>query len=126
MHIAIARYVVLKACIYIAELIIPLSNVFTQFYGKLVKTLPMNDAIFIASLYEQNLFPGNTKDTVEAKTTECDKAMWFLDNIIKHGNNISDTNFCKLLCVMEKSDFKATQRLAKEINKEMGKKVKGS
>ena len=86
----------------------------------------MNDATFIASLYQQKLFPGNTKDTVKAKETERDKAMWFLDNTIKHGNNISDTNFCKLLCVMEKSDFEATQCLAKEINKEMEKKVKGS
>ena len=86
----------------------------------------MNDATFIASLYEQKLFPGNTKDTVGAKKTECDKAMWFLDNVIQHGDNISDTNFFKLLCVMEKSDFGATQCLAKEINKEMEKKVKGS
>ena len=86
----------------------------------------MNDATFIASLYEQRLFPGNTKETVGAKTTECDKAMWFLDNIIQHDNNISDTNICKLLCVMERSGFEATQCLAKEINKEMKKKVKGT
>ena len=86
----------------------------------------MDDATFIASLHKQKLFPGDAKDTVESKTTKRRKAMWFLDNVIQHGINVSDTNFHKLLCVMENSDFEATQCLAKEIKKEMKKKVKGT
>ena len=60
----------------------------------------MDDTKFIASLNTQNLFPGDTKDKVQAKNTTCEKAMCFLDNIFKDG---SDVYFNKLLSVMEKS-----------------------
>ena len=40
------------------------SEVFKEFYSKLVKTLPMNDALFIAELYSRDLLPDDVIEHV--------------------------------------------------------------
>ena len=59
------------------------SEVFKEFYSKLVKTLPMNDAIFIAELYSRDLLSDDLKEHIELLTTEGRKVMYFLDHVIK-------------------------------------------
>jgi len=58
------------------------SKVFQHFYAKLVKTLPMNDAVFIHELFSANLLPGDVNNLVESRPTRASKAAYFLDQMI--------------------------------------------
>jgi len=78
------------------------ADVFREFYSKLVQMLPMDDAYFIASLYSNNLLPGNLKDEVKSKPTRADKVSHFLDKMIEPSIKSGiDTTFYGLLKVME-------------------------
>ena len=79
----------------------------------------MDNPVFIATLYTQQLLPDNTKDEVEAKRTKHEKANYFLDTVIIRGIDINDTYFKKLLDVMERKEFKPLQHLAKKIKDEV-------
>jgi len=91
-------------------------EVFRQFYSKLVNILPMDDATFIAELYQHNLLPGNLKDLISAQLTQKNKVAYFLDNAIKpsvtSGVGIS---FSDLLTVMENSEYDNVKTLSKQI-----------
>ena len=92
------------------------SEVFKQFYAKLVKTLPMNDAVFVAELFSSDLLPGNLMDQIKAKETRADKAMCFLDGKIHPDISIDDyRSFDKLLDIMEESDNDTAKNLAEKI-----------
>ena len=41
------------------------SEVFQHFYSKLVKTLPMDDAVFTAELFSNDLLPGDLKNQLK-------------------------------------------------------------
>ena len=82
---------------------------------QLIDTMPMDDATFIAILDSQGLFPNNTKQAVLATKTKCGRASYFLDNVITPGIDHNDTYFKELLSVMENSEFKPLQDLAKRI-----------
>ena len=58
------------------------SEVFQQFFVKLIKILPMDDPLFTAELFTCDLLPGNLKQKIEAKETRVDKATCFLDDKI--------------------------------------------
>ena len=74
---------------------------FKLFYPKLVVTLPMNDAIFIATLYSQSLLPGNLKDRVRKLDTNPEKTAHFLDHVIQPAITVgSNTSFYTLIEVM--------------------------
>ena len=94
----------------------PLGKIVRQFYEQLVKTLPMDNPVFIASLNTQELFPDDTKDAVEAKETKYEKAKYFLDVC---GIDYDDTYFKKLLNVMESSEYRPVQSLANKIKDEV-------
>ena len=74
------------------------TKVFQKFYSKLVKTLPMNDVIFIAELYSRDLLSNDLKEHIESLSTSARKASYFLDHVIKPSVTSS---FDKLLNVME-------------------------
>ena len=97
----------------------PLGRIVRQFYEQLVKTLPMDNPVFIASLNTQELFPDDTKEAVEAKETKDEKAKYFLDAVIICGIDYDDTYFKKLLNVMESSEYRPVQSLAKKIKDEV-------
>jgi len=59
------------------------SKVFQQYYAKLVKSLPMDNVVFIAELFSANLLPDDVKDVVDSKLSQASKASYFLDHIIK-------------------------------------------
>ena len=90
------------------------SEVFQQFYVKLVRKLPMDDPLFTAELFTCGLLPGDLKQQIKAEKTRAHKATCFLDDRINSdvsvGNSIS---FNKLLDVMEK--YNGLKELAEEI-----------
>jgi len=89
--------------------------VFKQFYSRLVQTLPMNDAVFIAELFSNNLLPDDLKSQLNSQETPADKATHFLDRVIKPSLTISSTNFNEFLNVMEDSEYQHIKELAKQI-----------
>ena len=92
------------------------TKVFQKFYATLVKTLPMNNAIFMAELYSRDLLPDNLKEHVESLATSAKKASYFLDYVIKPSVTIGDASrFDDLLNVMEDSEYQGVKELAKLI-----------
>jgi len=92
------------------------SEVFKQFYAKLVKTLLINDGGFVAELYSSGLLPGSLKNQIKAEKTPEDKAMCFLDGKINPDISIGDfTSFDKLLNVMEECENDSVNILAANI-----------
>ena len=90
--------------------------VFKQFYAKLVKTLPMDDSIFIVELYSSGLLPDKLRHQIQLKCTSTDKAMCFLDGKIKPDISKGDfTSFNKLLNVMEECESDSVKILAADI-----------
>ena len=91
-------------------------EVFQQFYSKLVKTLPMDDAVFTAELFSNNLLPGNLKSQMKSEKTSADKAVLFLDSVIEPSvTSDGGSSFDKLLHVMEDSEYQHVKELAEEI-----------
>ena len=91
------------------------SEVFQQFYSKLVETLPMDDPNFTAKLYSARLLSSYLKEYVESRSpaTRTEKATRFLDQVIKP----SVTSFDKLLHVMEDSEYQHVKEVAGEIKR---------
>ena len=92
------------------------SEVFRQFYVKLVKKLPMNDSLFTAELFAHGLLPGDLKQQIDAKNTPVDKATCFLYQKISSDVSVGNsTSFNKLLDVMEDSGNDSLKELAEDI-----------
>ena len=98
-----------------------LREVYLEYYPKLIRVLPMSDAIFIARLYASRFLPGDAKEAIAARPTRADKATFFLDNYIDGGFDDDGTNplFSDLLNLMEKSDDMVLKSVAKEIKKKL-------
>ena len=95
------------------------TEIFRQFYARLVKTLPMDDAVFIAELYSSDLLPADLKEHIESNAlpTLPKKASYFLDHMIKPGvtSDEGGRQFYELLRVMDDSDYQGVKELAKQI-----------
>ena len=91
--------------------------VYQQFYSKLVKTLPMDDAVFTAELFSNDLLPGDLKNQLKlVHRTSADKAVLFLDSVIEPSVTSDGGNsFDKLLHVMEDSEYQHVKELAEQI-----------
>ena len=88
------------------------------FHVQLVKTLPMNDTIFMAELTPHFFAVGNLKERVQAQTTVQEKAAYFLENAIKRSLDGGDiTSFQKLLLIMN-SGYQTN--VAEAIRKKIG------
>ena len=96
------------------------TELFQQFYSKLVETLPMDDPYFTAKLYSARLLSSYLKEYVESRSpaTRTEKATRFLDQVIK----LSVTSFDKLLHVMENSEYQHVKELAEEIRSGLKKR----
>ena len=70
---------------------------------KLVKCLPMDDAYFITKLSAQELLPGNIDSKIKALSTQADKAMYFLSNVIKPALDIAELLTSISFCLLWKS-----------------------
>ena len=103
-----------------------LMRVFQQFYSKLVETLPMDDAVFIAKLFSNDLLPGDLKNQLKLlHRTSADKAALFLDSVIEPSvTSDGGSSFDKLLNVMEDSEYPHVKELAKQIRTSLTKRSK--
>ena len=99
------------------------NEAFTKIYFQLVTTLPIDDPLFRAKLFTNDLLPGDHKGHVESLATKSDKASRFLDHVIKPSVTSDDgSNFDKLLNVMEDSDHQGVRELAKLIRTSLRKR----
>ena len=101
-------------------------KIFQQFYSKLVKALPMDDAVFTAELYSRRLFPDDLKEHAESLPTSAKKASYFLDHVIKPSVTSGvGSRFDELLNVMKDSDYETVRELGKLIKNSLGKQAAG-
>ena len=93
------------------------SEVFKEFYSKLVETLPMNDAAFAAKLFSLHLLPSELKNELNSsQKSSAAKATIFLDSVIEPSVTGGVGNsFDILLDVMEHSEYQVMKELAKQI-----------
>ena len=97
------------------------TEIFQKFYFKLVKTLPMNDVIFMAKLYSRGLLHGDLKEAIQSLPTSVNKSSYFLDNAIKPSLTYDDASgFDVLLNIMEDSEYESVKELAKLIRHSIG------
>ena len=87
----------------------------------LIKTLPMEDTIFIAQLFVKDFLPGDTKEAIKAETTRAKKAAFFLDKTIMptFAYDGSSPMFLNLLNLMMDTDYMSLTSLAKEIKSKL-------
>ena len=95
------------------------SEVFKQFFAKLAKSLPMDDPIFVAELFSHDLLPGDHYDQVESRSTRADKAVYFLNHVIKPALTSDVGSFNELLNVMEDSDYPNVKELTVQIRSKL-------
>ena len=84
----------------------------------------MDDTLFIAKLFTNDLLPGDLKSQLKLlHRTSADKAALFLDSVIEPSVIRDDgSSFDKLLNVMEGSDFEGVKELAKQIRTSVRKR----
>ena len=77
----------------------------------------MDDAVFIAELFSNDLLPGDLKNQLKlVHRTSADKAVLFLDSVIEPSvTSDGGSSFDKLLYVMEDSEYQHVKELAEEI-----------
>ena len=77
----------------------------------------MDDALFIAKLFSNDLLPGDVKNQLKLlHRTSADKALLFLDSVIEPSVTSDDGNsFDKLLNVMESCNYPCVKELANQI-----------
>ena len=99
------------------EISSPSTKVFQQFYSELVKKLPVDDTVFIAELFSNNLLPGDLKNQLKLlHRTSRDKAAFFLDSAIEPSvTSDGGSSFDKLLNVMNDSEYQHVKEFAKQI-----------
>jgi len=102
------------------------SEVFKQFFAELTKTLPMDDPLFTASLYSHDLLPGNHYNELESKPTQADKAVHFLNHVIKPALTTDVRSFNELLDVMEDTDYCNVKKLAQQIKSKLQEGTKNT
>lgn len=96
-----------------------LKDVYLEYYPKLIRVLPMDDAYFRANLNASRFLPGDAKAMIESRPTRADKASYFLDNFIANAfeDDGSNSMFSDLLNLMERSDDSALKSIAAQIKK---------
>ena len=98
-------------------------DVFRKFYSKLVETLPLNDATFVAMLYSRHLLSRELKNQLNlSDKTSAVKATIFLDSVIEP-SVISGvgSSFDELLTVMKDSEYQCMKELAEQIKTSLRK-----
>ena len=86
----------------------------------------MDDAVFIAKLFSNDLLPGDLKNQLKLlHRTSADKAVLFLDSVIEPSvTSDGGSSFNKLLNVMEDSEYPHVKELARQIGTSLRKRSK--
>ena len=101
----------------------PAIVVFEEYAKEMIKCLPMNDPIFIADLFVNNLLSGDTKDELDDIPGRANEAQYLLYDVIKPSLDIDDTSsFNRLLSVMEHCDYQNVHTLSREIKSYLDKR----
>ena len=102
-------------------------KVYKNFRVKLIKSLPMNDALFLEELKSQSLLPGDLNEEIQARNTTAKKSAYFLDNVIDRSLSINNFEFLyKLLIVMSDEKYiknDLLKQLSTEIQEELHKET---
>ena len=99
----------------------PQKEAYEKHAEKLVRCLPMDDALFIAKLSDHKLLPGDTHDQLSAQPTQSAKALYFLQHVIKPALDIDDkSSFDNLVSVMDHCNYAHVEKLASVIKSEIG------
>ena len=77
----------------------------------------MDDAVFIADLFSNDLLPGDLKNQLKlVHRTSAQKAAYFLDSVIEPSvTSDGGSSFDKLLHVMEDSEYQHLKELVVQI-----------
>ena len=96
-------------------------TVYRKHYHKLVRALPMDDALFIAKLYSKKFLPGDALYCIEARRSRAGKAEFFLENYVAKGFDESGENklFSELLDLLNDSDDSVLRMVAANISREL-------
>ena len=95
-----------------------MKKVYYKFYSELVSSLPMKDAVFVATLV--TLLPNDVKGKVQSQPTAAEAASYFLDHMIKPAVECGDNEpFDILLSKMEISGDIHLKNLAQQIKEEI-------
>ena len=84
----------------------------------------MDDTVFIAKLFSNDLLPGDLKNQLKLlHRTSADKAVLFLDSVIEPSvTSDGGSSFDKLLNVMEDGEYTCVKELAKWIKTSLRKR----
>ena len=84
----------------------------------------MDDAVFIAKLFSNDLLPGDLKNQLKLlHRTSADKAALFLDSVLEPSvTSDGGSSFDKLLSVMEDCEYQHVKELAKQIKNNLRKR----
>ena len=87
-------------------------NAIKKYKVKLLKELPLEEALFFAMAEEAELFPLDTGDDITAKKTRADKVAYFLRHVVEPS---ADIYLPKLLEVMKNCEVANVVKLAGNI-----------
>ena len=79
----------------------------------------MDDPLFVAELFSHDLLPGDHYDQIESRSTRADKAVYFLNHVIKPAMVSDVGSFNELLKVMEDSEYSNVKELAQQIRSKL-------
>ena len=97
------------------------TKLFNHYHQELVATLPMKNETFLAELRKNNLLHEDVSRILESYTTSAERALYFLDNVIKPEK--SNKYFDRLLNIMKDSKEKNTKDLSKSIKSKLIKSI---
>ena len=97
-----------------------MKQLYTDYYNKLVKVLPMKDRIFLGYLHHRQFLSDDAMQSIAARTTRAERAAFFLDNYIEKGFDDDESNplFLELLKLMQESDDLFVKSVAHSIYKQ--------
>ena len=101
------------------------TELFEHYYIGLVFSLPIKDVDFMDELLKHDLLPGGVKSKLESLTVNYERSTYFLDNVIKPGLAVGNSNcFVSLLTVMKYNKHDNVKDLAMRIEQELTVDVK--
>ena len=96
------------------------TELFDHYYTVLVYSLPIKDVDFMDEMLKHDLLPGGVKSKLESLTVHYERSSYFLDNGIKPGLTVGNSNcFVSLLAVMKYNKHDNVKDLAMKIEQEL-------
>ena len=98
-------------------------KVYRNFRIKLLKSLPMNDTLFLELLNKLNLLPGDLRARIHSKDTPVEKADWFLSNAIEPSLNVDNFESLKKLFIAMSNEEEFKSDSLKQLSAEIQRKL---